>query len=277
MDKYKKLKSLILSDDTLVVPDAYNGISARLIEYAGFSSVQCSGYCFSVSKKLDDESFVSLDENLKTTEEITNAVELPVFADGEDGYGCGELFKRNIKKFVKSGVAGINIEDQNIWTPYLDDKVVPTSVMLQKIDTILELKKELNVPDFILNARTDILGCYDNRNLGLSKAIERANLYLEAGADLAFVTNVKTKDEIKILKKEIAGPISIAAGLAYNIDNYDINDCREIGIARVSLPSTLLLSSIKAQLETLNILNLSGSFKDVKKHLVDIDILKNLR
>lgn len=277
MDKYKKLKSLILNDETLVVPDAYNGITARLIEYAGFNSVQCSGYCFSVSKKLDDESFVSLDENLKATEEIVNAVDLPVFADGEDGYGCGDLFKRNIKKFIKSGIAGINIEDQNIWIPYIEDKVVPTSEMLQKIDTVLQLKKELNVPDFILNARTDVLGAYDNRTLGLSKAIERANLYLEAGANIAFVTNVKTKDEIKLLKKEISGPISIAAGLAYNIDNYNIDDCREIGIARVSLPSTLLLSSMKAQLETLNMLNCCGSFKDIKKNLLDIDILKNLR
>lgn len=277
MNKYKRLKELIISNETLVVPDAYNGITASLIEYAGFEAVQCSGYCFSVSKTYQDESLITLDENLKITEEIVNAVKIPVFADGEDGYGSSKIFENNIKRFIKTGIAGINIEDQNIWSPFYKSEILPESEMLNKIEIINKLKSQFNLPDFILNARTDILGCYEERKLGLNKAIERANLYLESGADIAFVTNVKTKDELKLLNREICGPISVAAGLAYNIDKYDINDCREIGISRVSLPSTLLLTSLKSQLEALKTLNKDGSFSDIKSRLLDIDILKKIR
>lgn len=277
VNKYRALKEMILSNETLVVPDAFDGISARIIEFAGFKAVQCSGYSFSVSKRYADESMISLDENIKTTTEIVNAVNLPVFADGEDGYGSNELFEHNILKFVKTGIAGINIEDANIWSPFYKEYVVPESEMLMKIDIVNKVKKSEGIQDFILNARTDILSSIDNRQEGLKKAIERANLYLDSGADIAFITNVKTKDEIKLLNSEINGPISIAAGLAYNIDNYDINDCKELGVARVSLPSTLLLSSLKSQLDVISNINRNGSFAEIKSQLLDIETLHKLR
>lgn len=277
MNKYKRLKELILSDETLVVPDAYSGLTARLIEFSGFKAVQCSGYSFSVSKMYKDESLITLDENLSISSEIVKAVEIPVFADGEDGYGSDIVFENNIQKFMDVGISGINIEDQNIWCPFYNEKVLPIDQMIEKINIINRLKEKNGLPDFILNFRTDILGTFEDRKRGLSEAINRANLYLDAGADISFITNVKTKDEIRLLKKEINGPISIAAGLAYNIDNYDINDCREIGVSRVSLPSTLLLSSIKSQLDSLDMLNRSGSFKDIKNNLVDIDKLNRVR
>lgn len=277
MNKYKALKDMILSDETLVVPDAFDGISARIIEFAGFNAVQCSGYSFSVSKKYGDESLVSLDENLSTTTEIVNAVDLPVFADGEDGYGSNKLFEHNILKFMRTGIAGINIEDGNIWFPYYNKSVVPESEMLKKIEIVNKLKKTECLPDFILNCRTDILGSIDDRKEGLNKAIERANLFLDAGADIAFITNVKTKEEIKLLNSEINGPISIAAGLAYNIDNYDINDCKELGVARVSLPSTLLLSSLKSQLDVISNIHKNGNFSEIKSKLLDIETLHKLR
>lgn len=277
MDRYDVLKQLIDDSETLVVPDAYNGMTSRLIEFAGFKAVQCSGYSFSVSKKYRDESLISMEENIKTTEEIVQAVNVPVFADGEDGYGCAEVFKNSIDKFIKTGIAGINIEDQNIWAPYHPNSILPVSAMVEKINIVKELKQHNNIPNFVLNSRTDILGSYSNRSEGLKKAIERANIYLEAGADLTFITNVKTKEEIKLLNEEIDGPISIAAGLAYNITNYDINDCKEIGIARVSIPSTLILTALNSQLKALKTLKETGSFTEIKEDLMDIDILNELR
>jgi len=278
MNKYQTLKKLIISNETLIVPDAYNAISARLIEHVGFKAVQCSGYSFSISKKYGYEKLITLDENLSITREIVNAVNIPVMADGEDGYGNAEIFKNNLVKFINTGISGINIEDQNLWNPYSTGKIVPLKVMTDKITEFIKTKNELNIPDFILNARTDSLRSMGNRNEALKTAIERCNHYLELGADICFVAYVQTKDEIKLLKKEINGPLSIAAGLPYNINEFSINDCIEYGVERVSLPSILISASVKSMHSILNDIMKSGGFDEIinDDRLMDVNVLSEL-
>lgn len=271
MNKYIKLKQLINNSETLVVPDAYDGISAKIIESVGFKSVQCSGYSFSISKKYKSESIITLEENLSITKNIVGSVTVPVFADGEDGYGCEEIFLNNISKFVSSGIAGINIEDQNLWNSYNSNRLLPEEESIKRIKTI---KKHF--PELIVNARTDAINVFDNRTEGINTAIKRANKYIEAGADLCFTTGVKTKEEINLLNNEIVGPLSIAAGLPYNINNFDINDCKEAGIARVSLPSIMIYSSIKAQLNLLQSIKQNGCFDDLESDLVEFKKLNEL-
>jgi len=272
------LKKLILDSETLVVPDAYDGISAKLIEYCGFKAVQCSGYSYSVSKKLKYEKLLTIDENISKTSEIVLAVNIPVMADGEDGYGCKEIFRNNMIKFINTGIAGVNIEDQNLWNSYNPEKIVSIDIMSEKILEVVKLKNELNIPDFILNARTDALGISDNKKETLKDAIERGNKYLELGADMCFITNVKTKDEIKLLKKEIKGPISIAAGLPYNINEFTINDCIDIGIARVSLPSILISGTVESMMDILRVIKDKGTFEDIVKNnkLINMSVLQDL-
>lgn len=278
MSKYQMLKKLILDSETLVVPDAYDGISAKLIEYCGFKAVQCSGYSYSVSKKLKYEKLLTIDENISKTSEIVLAVNIPVMADGEDGYGCKEIFRNNMIKFINTGIAGVNIEDQNLWNSYNPEKIVSIDIMSEKILEVVKLKNELNIPDFILNARTDALGISDNKKETLKDAIERGNKYLELGADMCFITNVKTKDEIKLLKKEIKGPISIAAGLPYNINEFTINDCIDIGIARVSLPSILISGTVESMMDILRVIKDKGTFEDIVKNnkLINMSVLQDL-
>ncbi len=278
MNKYKMLKNLLSNKETLIVPDAYNGISARLIELAGFKAVQCSGYSFSVSKKYKHEDLISIDENISITREIVNAVNIPVMADGEDGYGSNEFFKNNLIKFINTGISGINIEDQNLWNTDKIEKIVSINTMTDKINKIIEIKKELNIPDFILNARTDALKSTENRNEALKIAIDRGNKYLESGSDICFVTNIRTKDEIRLLKKEIKGRISIAAGMPYNITEFSINDCIEYGVERVSLPSILISSSLKSMYTILNIIKKNGSFEEIMNNelLINSEILSEL-
>ncbi|MDA3851101.1 MAG: isocitrate lyase/phosphoenolpyruvate mutase family protein [Spirochaetaceae bacterium] len=177
MDNYKKLKKLITEKETLVVPDAYDGISARIIEAMGFKAVQCSGYSFSISKSYKKESLISLEENLSITKTIVSSLSIPVFADGEDGYGSGELFIANIEKFIKTGITGINIEDQNLWSPFYNEKLLPISESINKIRIIKEINKSKKYPKIIINARTDAIRAFENRQDGIKTAIERANRY----------------------------------------------------------------------------------------------------
>jgi 2-methylisocitrate lyase-like PEP mutase family enzyme len=243
--KSKKLKELLNSGETLVVPDAYDPISAKLIENAGFKAVQCSGYSFSISVGYKREIDVTLDENIELTRKIIESVDVPVMADAEDGFGGPEVVIDTVERYLEAGAAGLNIEDQ---IPDGKSKlsIIDADLMSQKIMVARQTAEIEGYHDFIINGRTDALKSTDDRSEGLEIAIDRANQYLEAGADLAFVTYAATLDEVKQITKEVKGPVSIAAGQPYNIDNFTIDDLRKLGVARISLPTLLIYSSLQA-------------------------------
>lgn len=243
--KSKILKKLLLSEETLVMPDAYDPISAKLIENTGFKAVQCSGYSFSIAAGYKREIDVTIDENIEWTRRIVESVNVPVMADAEDGYGGPEEIIETVERFIEVGVAGLNIEDQ---IPDGKNKisVIDDDLMVQKIRVARETAEIEGIPDFIINGRTDALRSTDDRSEGLGIAIDRANQYLEAGADLAFITYVATLDEVKQITKEVKGLVSIAAGQSYNITEFSINDLKKYGVARISLPTLLIFSSLHA-------------------------------
>lgn len=108
----------------------------------------------------------------------------------------------------------------------------------------------------MINGRTDALKSLNNREDAMNLSIGRANQYLDDGADLVFITYVETLDEVETIIKEVKGPVSIAAGMPYNIKNFSIADLDRLGVARVSIPTLLIYSSLKA---------LKGSLEYLKK------------
>lgn len=259
MNKSKKLKKLLNSGETLIMPDAYDSISAKLIENAGFKAVQCSGYSFSIAAGYRRETDVSLNENIEWTRRIVESVDVPVMADAEDGYGGPEEVIDTVDKFIDAGVAGLNLEDQ---IPDGKSKlsIIDEDLMAQKIILARETAEAEGNHDFIINGRTDALRSTENREDSLEIAIDRANQYLEAGADLTFITYAATLDEVKKIVKKVKGPVSIAAGQPYNIKEFSIEDLKKCGVARISLPTLLIYSSlqgIKNSLEHLKNDNLS--------------------
>ena len=278
MNKSQRLRSLILAEPTLIMPDAYDAISARIIEYAGFEAVQCSGYSFAISRCYERETDVSFQENIEKTKRIAEAVRVPVMADGEDGFGDGEVLRSNIREYIGIGAAGVNIEDQNLRNEGAG-RIIPESRMLEKIACVQQAAREAGHPDFVLNARTDALGSCEDRTKAQSVAVERANKYLAAGATLCFITYINTLDELRLFASEVHGPISVAAGLPYNITQFSVRDCCELGIARVSLPTIAILSSVKVQLDVMQSLRETGRFDDLLTEgavLSDMSVLKNL-
>jgi 2-methylisocitrate lyase-like PEP mutase family enzyme len=263
--KSKKLKELLNAGETLVVPDAYDPISAKLIENAGFKAVQCSGYSFSISAGYRREIDVTLDENIELTRRIVESVDVPVMADAEDGFGGPEVVIDTIERYMDVGVAGLNIEDQ---IPDGKSKlsIIDADLMAQKIIVARETAEIEGCHDFIINGRTDALKSTEDRSEGLEIAIDRANQYLEVGADLAFVTYAATLDEVKQITKEVKGPVSIAAGQPYNINNFTINDLKKLGVARVSLPTLLIYSSLQAINNSLHYLK-EDNLVDALEHL----------
>jgi 2-methylisocitrate lyase-like PEP mutase family enzyme len=253
-----RLKELLTAKETLVMPDAYDPISARIIEQAGFKAVQCSGYSFSVAACRKNEIDIGLKENLALTAAIVQAVSVPVMADGEDGFGGVEQIPNTIEGYVKAGTAGVNLEDQ-VLDRQPGVRVVDVAVMQEKIRAAKKAARAAGNPDLVINGRTDAMRTFASKKDGLNEAVRRGNLYLEAGADLVFVTGVSTLEEVGVLVKGIQGPVSIAAGLANNLQAFSINDLKALGVARVSLPSIAISANIKALLQAMEALK-SGVF-----------------
>jgi 2-methylisocitrate lyase-like PEP mutase family enzyme len=258
MNRSTELKQLLNSKETLVMPDAYDPMSARIIEQAGFKAVQCSGYSFSLAACRRNEMDIGFAENLALTAGIVQAVSVPVMADGEDGFGSVEEIPNTIEGYVKIGTAGVNLEDQ-VLDRQPGARVVDSALMQEKIRAAKKAAKAAGNPDLVINGRTDALRTFSSRQDGLNEAIRRGNLYLEAGADLVFVTGVCALEEVRVLVKEIQGPVSIAAGLANNLQAFSINDLKELGVARVSLPTIAICATIKALAGVCDVLK-SGVF-----------------
>jgi 2-methylisocitrate lyase-like PEP mutase family enzyme len=258
MNRSTELNQLLTSKETLVMPDAYDPLSARIIEQAGFKAVQCSGYSFSLAACRKNEIDVTLEENLALTGAIVKAVGVPVMADGEDGFGGVAQVAKTIEAYVKVGTAGVNLEDQ-VLDRQPGTRVIDAALMQEKIRRAKQAAKAAGNADLVINGRTDSLRTFPTRADGLKEAIRRGNLYLEAGADLIFVTAVGTLDEVRALVREIHGPVSIAAGMPNNLQSFSINELREAGVARVSLPTVAICSTIKALMGTMEALK-SGEF-----------------
>jgi len=268
MNYSSRLRELITSPETLIMPDAYDPLSARLIETVGFQAVQCSGYSMSLAAGCSSEAALGLERNLAMTKAIVEAVDVPVMADGEDGFGDPSVVAETVRAFIRVGVAGINIEDQVLGEPG-PKRVVDRGLMVQKIRAARTAAQQDGVPDLVINGRTDALVAAANRADGLTDAVERANLYLDAGADLAFVVGVTTMAEVQALVAGIHGPVSIAAGLPNNIHSLSIVDLKACGVARVSLPVIAIFSAIRAISRTLLALRDSESFSAIlQEHLL---------
>lgn len=249
MNLSTELKKLIHSRKTLVMPDAYDPLSAKIIEISGFQAVQCSGYSYSIAALKKNEFEISRKHNIESTSKIVETVKIPVMADAEDGYGDSETVKETVKLFMDAGVAGINIEDQIASTTV--NSITTIEKMVDKIEIARKVANRQN-SDFIINGRTDALKTKENREEALNIAIERSNIYLRSGADLTFVAYVETLEEVEMLKKEIKGPLSIAAGMPYNIQNFNLKDLIELNVERISFPTIMIHSSIIALSDSLN-------------------------
>ncbi|EKQ54684.1 MAG: PEP phosphonomutase-like enzyme [Methanobacterium sp. Maddingley MBC34] len=276
MNKSKLLKDFILDKETLIMPNAFDPISARMIENAGFKAVQCSGYSFSIRAAYSKESEVTLDDNLEWTRQIVNAVDVPVMADAENGYGDVRTIPETVRRFMGTGVAGLNLEDQILGNSG-PIELIDQDVMVEKITSARETAEHEGNPDLVLNGRTDALKSIPDREEALNVAIERANSYLDAGATLAFIVYTATLEEVQTITQEVKGPVTIAAGMPYNLRNFTIDDLRKFGVARVSLPSLLIYSSLKGMERALNHVKMNEMKKLLENDdLYSVDDLTNL-
>lgn len=264
--------------ETLLMPDAFDPLSARLIEHLGFPAVQCSGFSFALAAGCPSEAELGFEPNLALTRRIAHAVAIPVMADGEDGFGGPEVVADMVRALIAAGVVGVNLEDQVLGSAKAR-AVIDVALAREKIAAAVASARDSGLPRFIVNARTDALAVAEDKQDGLREAIDRANGYLEEGATLAFVTGVTSLAQVHTLVGGIAGPLSIAAGLEYNIGAFSIAELMAAGVARVTLPSVALFAALGGMRHALEAIGSSLTFDEVMRGnlLADSGLVATMR
>ena len=238
------LRRLLARGPTLFVPGCYNALTARILEHAEFPAVYMTGYGTSLSLLgLPDAGLATATEMQLNARYIASAVSVPVIADADDGYGNAVNVLRTVRDYIGTGVAGIHIEDQALpkrCGHVAGRRVIPIAEAVGKYRAADSVRRELD-RDFVLVARTDARGAHGG---SLDDAIRRANAYLEAGADLAFVEGPTTVAEVERICREVRGPIF------YNMTGvsprFTLDQMRELGIAVAIAPGALLRATIAA-------------------------------
>ncbi|WP_424813765.1 isocitrate lyase/PEP mutase family protein [Roseococcus sp. YIM B11640] len=258
----ERLRALIAKHRPLIVPGCYNALSARILENAGFEAVYMSGYGTSLGMLgLPDAGLATLTEMASNAKAIASAVRVPVIADADTGHGNAINTIRCVEEFIRAGVAGIHLEDQvapKRCGHVAGREVIGRAEAVAKVHAASETRKALD-PSFVLIARTDARGAHGG---SLEEAIWRANAFLNAGADLAFVEGPASVEEVRRITTEVQGPIFYnMTGISPRLSAEQMSD---LGIRLCILPGALLRQSIMAMADLAAELRSEGPLAELR-------------
>jgi 2-methylisocitrate lyase-like PEP mutase family enzyme len=205
--KAARLRSLHYGPGMLILPNAWDVVSARIVEELGFPAIATTSAGIAFSLGYPDGEEISRDEMFGVVARIARAVDLPVSADAEAGYGLtpGEMTE-TARALVEAGAVGMNFEDIAVSG---DGELVGIDLQVEKIAALREASASASVP-LVINARTDIflksIGPAETR---FERAVERLRAYRKAGADCLFAPGMKDAGEIGKLVKTVEGPVNI--------------------------------------------------------------------
>ena len=201
MNARHKFKQLISSPGYVIAPGAYDTLTARLVQVAGFPAVYLTGGGYSRANGYPDIGLLTMSEILPWIARTVEAVEIPVIADMDTGYGNAVNVVRSVREYEKTGVAAFHLEDQispKKCGHYEGKQLVPKGEMVGKIKAAVDTRRDA---DMIIIARTDSRAVE-----GFAAAIDRMNAYLEAGADVGFVEAPQNVEELAAIPKAISKP-----------------------------------------------------------------------
>ncbi|CAB3857374.1 2,3-dimethylmalate lyase [Achromobacter mucicolens] len=242
-----------LSENIVVAPGAYDGLSARLVAAAGFSAVYASGGAIARAAGYPDIGLLSFTEVMDRVEKIVDASGLPVVADADTGFGGSANVERTVRLMERAGVAAFHIEDQTFpkRCGHLDDKsLVDAGEMARKVYIA---RQTLADADTLVIARTDAIAVE-----GFDAAIARAELYLKAGADMIFVEAPETLAQIRAIAERLPGLKLINMFYGGKTPLVPLPDLAAMGYRLAIIPSDLQRAAIHAMQETLRAIRLTG-------------------
>jgi 2-methylisocitrate lyase-like PEP mutase family enzyme len=251
-----RLRALLESGQTIVAPGAFDPLSARLVEDAGLPAVYMTG--FGTSAALigrPDVGLLTMTEMAGNAGRIAAAVDIPVIADADTGYGNPLNVIRTVGAYEAAGVAGIHIEDQVAPKKcgHLEGKlVIPAEEMAQKVRAAAEARTQ---PEFVIIARTDARAVE-----GLERSLQRARMYREAGADVLFIEALASEAEAEEAARAFPGvPLLFNWAEGGKTPPIGLDRLRELGYRIVIFPIATLLAATGAMRRILQEISRAGT------------------
>jgi 2-methylisocitrate lyase-like PEP mutase family enzyme len=240
MNAATRLRQLLARPEMLIAPGAYDGITARLIEQAGYPAVYMTGAGTAAARGYPDFGLVTMTEMVENAAVMARTVSVPVIADADTGYGNELNVTRAVREYETRGIAAIHIEDQV--SPkrcgHLDGKEVTSQEeFVSKVRAAVTARRN---PDFLIIARTDARAV-----MGLDEAVRRANAALAAGADMAFVEATQTMEEVAAVPRLVNGPCLLNIVPGGKTPLFNLSEAQEMGYRLAILPGILLKTVIE--------------------------------
>ena len=255
MNSRQMLKQLLKRDRLLVAPGCFDGLSARLVEEAGFEAAYLSGGAVARSMGIPDIGLVTMSEVIERAAQVVSAVKIPVIADADTGYGNAVNLVRSVKEFERTGVAAIHIEDQI--TPkrcgHLDGKeVIPMAEMEKKLEAALASRSD---PDFCIIARTDARGVH-----GLEDAIRRGRAFAKLGVEAVFVEAPQSEAELEEIPRALPNvPLLVNVFKGGKTPMLPVERLQQMGYRIAIYPSETQRAAIHAMRQALGLLKREGT------------------
>ncbi len=271
MNTRQHLRRLLDSNEPIVAPGVYDGLTARLVERAGFNAAMVTGAGVAASTlAVPDVGLATMSEVLTQTKNIAQAVDIPVVADCDTGYGNPLNVRRTVQEFETTGVAGLFIEDQvapKRCGHFRGKSVVAVEEMVQKIRAAVDARRDR---DLLLIARTDAAAVS-----GIEAAVDRARAYVDAGAEMLFVEAPQTRTDLEYVAAQL-GPLGVP--LMVNLVEggrtplLPVTELAKIGFRFVSFSGSLQKAAIKAMQDLLVSLRDDGDVAAFyPSHMVSLD------
>lgn len=258
------LQSLLNSPSLIIAPGVYDGMSARLVELAGFNCAYASGGAISRSYSLPDIGLLSMTEVVDRMASIVDACSLPIIADADTGYGNLANLKRCVHAFERAGIAAIHIEDQTFpkRCGHLAGKsLISSESMCQKV----KLAKD-HAQNMQIIARTDAIAVE-----GFEAALDRAQAYVEAGADIIFVEAPETEAQIEAIGTQIQAPKLINMFYGGKTPLVATDKLQSWGYQIVIIPSDLQRAAIHAMQKTCEAIKQDGDSAKISDKLASFN------
>jgi methylisocitrate lyase len=253
-NKPSRLRAL-LAQGIVVMPGAFNAISAKIVEDVGFSALYVSGAGLSNGVGgYPDIGFMTATEMATQAGYIARSVNIPAIADADNGYGEAVNVFRTVQEYERSGLSGLHLEDQVIpkRCGHLDGKqVISVEHMREKIAAAIQARVN---PDFLVIARVDSKAVY-----GLDEAVKRAHAYLDAGADMIFPEALNTPEEFAEFARQVKAPL-LANMTEFGKTPYlTVQEFEAFGYNIVIFPMTAFRIMMKAVEDSLRVLKAEGT------------------
>lgn len=260
----ERLRVGIQSGKLLQAPGAPDALTARLVELAGFPAVYMTGFGATASRLgLPDIGLLSQTEMTTHGRDMVRAVDIPVIADADTGYGGPANIRRTVEEYIQAGVAAIHLEDQQLpkrCGQRAGVRVISAEENIRRLRCAIEARA---LHPLMIIARTDAI-----QSEGVEEAIRRAKLYQDAGADLVFVDGIKKIAEVEAVSKGIAGPKVVSIVDGNETTALTAKDLEQLGFNVAFYALSALFSAVKAVRDTLDMLKAEGTPKNRADHMV---------